>query len=126
MATPRMPSYYRGRSHRFLALVDDVLEWGELEMACETLWGAAAHAIKAVAAQRRGWEHNTHNQLRIAIDRLVSEEGAPTYLLGQYHIASRFHEGFYGRPFDADQIRNGKEPIAEFIRALESLPDPQP
>ena len=90
-------------------------------MACESLWGAAAHAIKATASQRPGWEHSTHSNLRAVIDRLVLDTGAPPYLLGQYAMASRFHEGFYGRPFTADQISAGKEPIAEFVQTLENL-----
>ena len=126
MTTARTPEYYIARSHRFLASVDDVLGWGDLEMACEALWGAAAHAIKGVAAQRSGWEHSTHNHLRIVVDRLILEDGAPPYLLGQYDMASRFHEGFYGRRFTANQITAGKEPISEFIQTLENLPDPQP
>lgn len=83
--------------------------------------GRRRHAIKAAAVRRPGWEHGTHNQLRIAVDRLVMEEGAPPHLLGQYNIASRFHEGFYGRSFSENNIRNGREPIAEFIRTLENL-----
>ena len=118
---PRTPDYYRSRSRHFLALVEDMLSAGEPEIACEMLWGAAAHAIKAAAARRPGWEHGTHRQLRVAVDRLVMEEGAPPYLLGQYNIASRFHEGFYGRPFRENNIRNGREPVAEFVRTLESL-----
>ena len=98
-----------------------MLSVGELEIACEMLWSAAAHAIKAAAARRPGWEHGIHRQLRIAVDRLVMEEGAPAYLLGQYNIASRFHEGFYGRPFSENNIRNGRDPIAEFVGTLENL-----
>ncbi len=121
MVAPRSWEYYRERSHHFLRLADNMLAEGELEVACEMLWGAAAHAIKAVAAQRSGWEHDTHTQLRIAVDRLVFEERAPPHLLGQYDMASRLHQGFYGRPFNADQISAARQPIAEFVRTLESL-----
>ena len=50
------------RSWHFLDLVDDEVERGELEEACNKIWGAAAHAIKAVA-ERRGWFHGSHNAL---------------------------------------------------------------
>ena len=46
-------AYYRERSRHFLAQVDDELARGELEEASNKVWGAAAHAIKAVA-ERRG------------------------------------------------------------------------
>ena len=121
MVAPRHHEYYRERSHHFMELVDDVLARGELELACEILWGAAAHAIKS-AAQRKQWRHDTHDMLRATVVRLIAETGAPPYLRGQYRLASDLHVGFYGdRVFDASHIRHAKEPIAEFIGALESL-----
>lgn len=120
MLRPRFPEYYRERSEHFLRRVDGELDAGEVEVACEMLWGAAAHAIKSIA-QERGWPHTEHRLLRVAVDRLISG-GAPRYLLGQYLMASDLHQGFYGdRIFDADQIRRAKEPITEFISALHSL-----
>lgn len=113
-------AYHRERSHHFLALVDDELARGELEEASNKLWGAAAHAIKAVA-ESRGWEHHAHALLQQAMERLISEEGAPQHLFGQYLMASAYHQGFYAWPPSADAIRYGKEVIAEFIAALENL-----
>ena len=45
-------AYHRERSRHFLDLVDDELERGELEEASNKVWGAAAHAVKAVAEGR--------------------------------------------------------------------------
>ncbi len=113
-------AYHQGRSWHFWDLVDDELERGELEEASNKLWGAAAHAIKAVA-EIRGWEHYAHSLLEETVLRLIREEGASPHLRGQYYIASHYHQRFYGGPPDADGIRYGKEIIAEFIRTLESL-----
>ena len=124
MVAPRHQDYYRERSRHFLSLVDDQLDEGELEIACELLWGAAAHAIKSVAQQRR-WEHATHSLLRTAIDDLVSN-GAPPHLLGQYNMMSTFHVGFYGdRQFSPVHLRRAMALVAEFIQTLESLPPPR-
>ena len=111
---------YRARSRHFLGRVDEELAQGELEMACEALWGAAALAIKAVAEQR-GWPHREHRLLRATVARLV-EEGAPPHLRGQYFMASDYHNGFYESIYDAQQIADGKTPIADFMHTLESLP----
>ena len=120
MVGPRHPDYYQERSRHFLDLVDDELARGELEIACELLWGSAAHAIKSVA-QQRGWPHGSHALLSAAIDRLV-ENGAPVHLAGQYDLASSFHVGFYGdRQFTAEQLRLAEGLIVEFIQTLESL-----
>ena len=113
-------AYHRERSRHFLALVDDELARGELEEASNKVWGAAAHAIKAVA-ERRGWEHHAHALLEEAIGRLVREEGAPMDLWIQYLTASAYHQRFYGGPPPADAIRAGKELITQFIDTLESL-----
>ena len=113
-------AYHRERSWHFLSLVDDELERGEPEEACNKVWGAAAHAIKAVA-EGRGWEHHAHALLQLAVQRLIREEGAPQHLWGQYLIASSYHQMFYGRPPDAAHIRYGKDIIAQFIRTLEGL-----
>ena len=122
MAAPHSPEFYRERSHRLLSLVDSMLALGELEVACEMAWGAAAHAIKA-AAQRQGWRHSSHSLLRAAVSRLVDEIGAPPHLRGGYYLASNLHAGFYGdRIFSASHIRRAKEPVADFIQTLENLP----
>ena len=118
-------AYHRERSWHFLALVDDELARGELEEASNKLWGAAAHAIKAVA-ESHGWEHHAHALLETAVLRLVREEGAPPHIEGQYYIASYYHQRFYGGPPDARSIRYGKTVIAEFVQTLETLqPPPQ-
>lgn len=122
MVAPRHHSYYQERSRHFLLMVDDFLNRDELELACEVLWGSAAHAIKS-AAQRKGWEHGSHSQLLDTIKRLITEAGAPWHLRGQYQIASDFHVGFYGdRQFRPEHLRLATELIAEFIQTLESLP----
>ncbi len=112
--------YHVERSWHFLDLVDDELARGELEEASNKVWGAAAHAIKAVA-QRRGWPHGAHSDLEDAVMRLVDDEGAPRDLYTYYTSANWFHSRFYGGPPDASLIRNGKEDIAQFIRLLERL-----
>ncbi len=112
--------YHVERSWHFLDLVDDEVERGELEEASNKLWGAAAHAIKAVA-ERRGWFHGSHNALGETVLRLVDDEGAPPLLYTYYGFANWFHSRFYGWPPEAHEIRHGKEDIAEFIRMLENL-----
>ena len=113
-------AYHQERSWHFLNLVDDELARGELEEACNKVWGAAAHAIKAVA-EGRGWPHYAHTLLEDTVKQLVYDEGAPRDLLIQYMTASSYHQRFYGQPPAPEFIRAGQELMAEFIRTLESL-----
>ena len=74
-------AYHRERSWHFLTLVDDELARGELEEASNKLWGAAAHAIKAVA-ESRGWEHYAHALLETAVLRLIRKKARRHTLKG--------------------------------------------
>ena len=112
--------YHAERSWRFLDLVDEEVGRGELEEASNKLWGAAAHAIKAVA-ERRGWFHGSHNALADTVMRLIDDEGAPPLLYTYYTSASSFHSRSYGWPPNSDEIRHGKGQMADFIRLLERL-----
>ena len=112
--------YHVERNWHFLDLVDEEVERGELEEACNKIWGGAAHAIKAVA-ERRGWFHGSHNALADIVMRLIDDDGASPSLYTYYLAASSFHSRFYGWPPGADEIRHGKGEIANFIRMLESL-----
>ena len=112
--------YHTERSWHFLELVDDEVERGEMEEAGNKLWGAAAHAIKAVA-QRRGWPHGAHRDLEEVVMRLVDDEDAPAILFTYYTSANWFHSRFYGGPPTNSQICHGKGQIADFMRILEGL-----
>ena len=112
--------YHAERSWHFLELVDDEVARGELEEASNKVWGAAAHAIKAVA-ERREWPHGAHRDLEEVVMRLVDDEGAPPILYTYYTSANWFHSRFYGGPPDERMIRHGKGQIADFIRLLESV-----
>ena len=82
--------YHRERSRHFLSLVDDELTRGELEEASNKVWGAAAHAIKAVA-ERRGWQHHAHALLEEAVDEAWSRKRAhrSDYIRIQYMTGFR-------------------------------------
>ena len=112
--------YHVAQSWHFLELVDGEVERGELEEASNKVWGAAAHAIKAVA-ERRGWAHGSHRDLEEVVMLLVDDEGAPAILLTYYASANWFHSRFYGGPPGESVIRNGKQNMTDFIRLLESV-----
>ena len=121
MLMPRPAAYYTERSAHFLERVDDELAAGELEIACELLWGAAAHAVKA-AAESKGWPHGTHQRLADAVERLINDGWAPPHISGQYKMASDFHQGFYGdREFSVAHIQFAKATITDFVDTLRRL-----
>ena len=120
MTTINPMAYHVERSWHFLELVDSELANGELEEASNQLWGAAAHAIKAVAEQK-GWPRGSPAMLEETVLRLIDHAGAPPGLLNYYRSANWFHTRFYSGPPRREQILDGKREIAEFIELLESL-----
>ena len=51
---------------------------GDVLQASEKGWGAAAHAVKAIA-EGRGWEHDRHGHLFRTARRIANEWGSPRY-----------------------------------------------
>ena len=61
-------------SRRLIIQADAELAAGDQIQASEKGWGAAAHAVKAVA-QERGWRHDNHARLFGIANRLAAETG---------------------------------------------------
>ena len=89
MATTTMsPREHRQVALDFLATSDSEFERGDVLQGAEKLWGAAAHAIMAVA-QERGWPHESHRSLKNATIRLSQEYDDPI-IRGAFGAAEKF------------------------------------
>ena len=69
---PSTPERYEAMSRHLLRQAEEELEKGDALQASEKIWGAVAHALKAVA-QQRGWNHRFHNHLRAVAYFLARE-----------------------------------------------------
>ena len=115
-------AYHRRASWRLLGQVDAELEQGELEKAAQALWDAAAHGVKAAAAQR-DWKHDDFAALGDVIIRLIYDEGGPTSLNTSFIMASSFDRELSSEiPLLESGIRYcRKGPIQEFLQTLEDM-----
>ena len=86
---------------------------GDVLQASEKLWGAAVHAVVAVA-QTREWRHSKHRHLKIAVRRLANELGDASLASG-FAAAERFHANFYHGFMDADDIARNRRLAREFV-----------
>ena len=95
---------------------------GNLAAASQTLWDAAAHAIKAAAA-RRHWPHESFVDLGETITRLIDEEGGPLDLNTNFIMASSFDRiDTWEIPLHEAGIRYcSKGPIKELLLMLEGM-----
>ena len=96
---------------------------GDIIQGSEKLWGAASHAVMAVA-KRRGWPTGSHRNLTRAADRLSEEQDDKALALG-FSVAEIFHRSFYGHgyfdPFaETDPVSRDRALVAHYVhRVLE-------
>ena len=106
-------------SRRFIIQADAELAAGDLLQASEKGWGAAAHAIKAVA-QERGWRHDSHAWLFGIADRLVAETGDPR-IRRFFNVASETHKNFYEGGMSNETIASNLEDIRTLLDILDDI-----
>ena len=106
-------------SQRFRAQGFAEIESGDLLQGSEKLWGAAAHAVKAIAEQR-GWRHDSHRQLFSVVNRLSSEMGTPEFAR-MFRVAGELHINFYEAAMGVDAIHDTSASVDDFLGRLRQL-----
>ena len=89
---------------------------GDQLQGSEKLWGAATHAVTALAKQR-GWRFGKSNARFRAVERLSEEENESFFNTG-YWAAEQFHANFYHDFMEDDTIERGRPVVAEFVRRV--------
>ena len=109
-------------SRDFIRQAQVELDKGERLQASEKAWGAAAHAVKAVAQQRE-WQHRSHSHLFQTISRLSTERNDPE-LRSLFNSASTLHQNFYEDWRTEDFVQDGIDDVARLLGKLDSLAPP--
>ena len=104
-------------SRRFIDHARDELEKGDRLQASEKLWGACAHALKAIAIQR-GWSHTKHRDIHSIAIQIGNEFGRPDFET-KIRIANSFHENFYENVEEEDSIRRAIDQVEDFMADLD-------
>ena len=97
----------------WLTVSDEEFAEGRRMQASEKLWGAAAHAILAVAVER-GWRHGGHRDFIVAVRRLAEEAGDET-LSEYFDEARRFHANFYQNFMVDGALRDFRPLVHQFV-----------
>ena len=106
-------------SRQFMRQAEEEFAKGDKLQASEKAWGAAAHAVKAVA-QQRGWRHDGHRYLFEAIDSIYRETGDPE-LRGLFGTANSLHMNFYENWQSDDYVQDGMDRVKVLLEKLEAL-----
>ncbi len=104
----------------FLVASDREFDEGDILQGAEKLWGAAAHAVMAIA-QQRDWPHTSHQSLKNAVIRVANEREDPL-LETSFLAAEKFHRHFYHDSME-DWERAADRPIVK--RFVERMLDGQ-
>ena len=112
---------YREACHHLLAQARAELEAGHLRQAAEKGWGAAAQIVKALAVAR-GWSHEHHRDLFIAVRELSNDMGDPE-VHRLFLSANGLHHNFYENTFDAPMLTDHLARTERFVAKLDPLLD---
>ena len=96
---------------------------GDHLQASEKLWGAATHAVMAVAQQRE-WPHRSHRSLKNAVGRLASEAEDPAVsdaIAGGFAAAEKFHKNFYHDEMEDFEIEHDRPQVHRFVARILTL-----
>ena len=108
----------------FLVASDREFAAGDILQGSEKLWGAAAHAVMAIA-QQRGWRFGDHRALQAAADRLADELREPR-LSEQFSVAQKFHANFYHDFMQDHEINRDRPAVHRFVNRVLLLPELSP
>ena len=103
----------------FLADSDREFAAGDVLQASEKLWGAASHAVIAVA-ESRGWEHGSHRALRTAVLRLDAERD-DLIIRGYFAAAEKFQINSQYNCMEGFEIKQDRPLAYEFVRRVTAL-----
>ena len=114
------PERYEEISRHLLRQARDELDKGDTLQASDKVWGATAHAIKAVC-QRMGWNHHAHNHLSAAANYVSSGLNRDD-LMEAFGFLEAMHTNFYEHQKEADQVRLEVNRAAYFVKEFAALP----
>ena len=93
---------------------------GDSLQASEKGWGAASHAVKAIA-EGRGWRHTSHRDLFDVARRLANETGQRE-ILDLFVMASGLHTNFYEGWMADEVIADSLVSVGRLTAMLDELP----
>ena len=113
------PDKYNEMSQHYIRQAEEEFQKGDFTQASEKAWGAAALAVKSVAA-RRGWSHHRHDLLYAVSDQIADEMERPE-LARLFRSISTLHTNFYEDWIAVTVVRDGIEEVKLYLQELEAI-----
>ena len=103
----------------FLDEADREFAAGDALQASEKMWGAASHAIMAVA-MRRGQDCGTHRKM-VSAARQIAREQDDILLRAGISTAQKFHANFCHGFMEPEEWENDAEIVQQFVACMLAL-----
>lgn len=110
---------HKDTARKFLADAEREFAAGENLQASEKMWGAAAHAIMAVA-QDKGWPSGRHRAL-LGAARRIADELDDGDLRAGLSAARLFHSNFYHDHMEEEELEPTAEDVRRFVDKMLAL-----
>ena len=110
---------HRDTARKFLQDAEREFAAGENLQASEKMWGAASHAIMAVA-QQRGWPFGRHRVL-LESARRVADELDDDGLRAGIAAARLFHSNFYHDHMEEEELGPNAEIVRRYVHKMLAL-----
>jgi uncharacterized protein (UPF0332 family) len=108
-------------AREFLEAADGEFAAGDMVRGSEKMWGAASHAVMAVA-QQQGWPFGSHRALKNAVERFVVEHSDPAIRSG-FLAAEKFHRNFYHDYMEDFELDADRPVVRDFVTRVLALVD---
>ena len=108
-------------ARHFLAESDREFAEGDHLQAAEKLYGAANHAVTAVA-QQRGWQYESHRSMKNATYRLT-HECDDSFIASAFVTAEKFHSHSLHDNMQPYEIEGEKPVVHEFVARILAMLD---
>ena len=103
----------------FLDQADQHFADGEQSQASEKLWGAAAHAVTAIA-QERGWPHTNRPSLKRAAEQMSAEHNDPL-IAAYFGAAEKYHFDSHHLFMEAEEWTTDRPKVRDLVARVLAL-----
>ena len=104
-------------SRRMLDHAAEMLRQGDRLQASEKIWGAAAHRLKEIAAERQ-WPNDSHAD-GASIATYIRRQTGDRRISDRFHIASDAHQNFYEDRYSLVDLEDMLEAVTELLALLD-------
>lgn len=105
-------------SGRLLEHAEAMIAAGDRLQASEKMWGAVAHKLKAIAAER-GWPNRSHADARAIVRHIAAQPGNRKISHLFRGVAEDAHRNFYDDTALIEDLSEDLEEIRELIEMLD-------